>query len=634
MKRFDYLTGFIVILVFFFQIDINSQVIIESNNKYLNETIREKLKVDIEKLLEEIKKNPNYNNELQKSDDLPLIISEEQRESQVSNDAAPESELSASINPNDTNNIIVAVMKQTTSSLTIPIYYTKDFGKTWKKSLFSPLPPRSDIYVVGGGDPVCVFDNKGTAHLTWISLSFKLSPQNKIDTILTAMHYGYSTDGGESWISDYYNSVSEFSAYSPNALNLTKLKYFDDKQWLTVDLNKNSSYENNVYICLSRFEQAVSNGAEITGCVKKANSNSFDKEFRSISQKVGEAHQFSSNSIAKNGRILVTFYGRSVTSTNSILSSFSDDGGNSYSSPQIVSNFSFVDSRLIKSSIKDSIIGVDNSRVYPSIYCASDNNENSKYYGYSYVVWSTYGLDSPSESGFNIYLAVSSDGGENWGAPLELSQEPLEGEQDQFYPTITINENGIVIISWYLQGIGGIKNNTNYVTSFSFDGGKTFSEPIASNTIPSNFSTIGTKNGRFGIGEYNQVISTKYYAIPVWSDGRDGNGNLNVYAAFIPLVEGQNTSVEKIVNFGENSINLEIFPNPSIDILNVHINNSKSEESIVTIFDVQGNIILESNVYNKEFTVNTSNIKSGTYFLEILNDGIRAVQKFQKIQGK
>ncbi|MBN1447599.1 MAG: T9SS type A sorting domain-containing protein, partial [Bacteroidetes bacterium] len=41
--------------------------------------------------------------------------------------------------------------------------------------------------------------------------------------------------------------------------------------------------------------------------------------------------------------------------------------------------------------------------------------------------------------------------------------------------------------------------------------------------------------GRFGIGDYDKALSTSFYAIPIWSDGRSNNGDMNVYAAFVPI---------------------------------------------------------------------------------------------------
>ncbi|OGU56829.1 MAG: hypothetical protein A2X64_07385 [Ignavibacteria bacterium GWF2_33_9] len=629
MKRFTFLTIFLCFNLIFFPNYSFSQKIIESENEKFNEVIREKIRFDIEKQFEEIITLQDKEKQFTSKIQHPITNSADALESLVSSDTGAESELTAAINPLDSNNIIVSVMKQSTSALTILIYYTKDFGKTWTKSTFAPLPPRSDLYIIGGGDPVCAFDKDGIAHLTWISLTFKLKG-SQIDTIGTAMHYGYSTNGGANWVYDYYNSVSHTEAYSPGAFNISRLSFFDDKQWLAADLNPTSPYYNNIYISLSRFIMSQSSGAKIIGFTKEDGNFFFRENEVSISNEPSSqlnAHQFSANSIAANGRIIVTYYA-SNNNKNYIYANYSDDGGKTYSSnPTLISEFKFVNSRLISSNTKDTIIGVDFSRVYPSIYNASDNNPESKYYGNSYVVWSAYGTTSVSKTGFNVYMAVSTDKGNTWSEPFELSKEPQTGDQDQFYPAITVNPNGTVIASWYEQGVNNVKSLTNYVTAFSFDGGLTFTKPIPANQIPTDFSTIGYKNNKFGIGEYNQVISTSSYAIPVWCDGRTGSGDLNVYAAFIPL--NDETSVERIVNFGDNSFNLNIFPNPTTDKINIQLqNSSESNSTNIRISNLKGECLLESNTLNKELEIECTNLTSGVYYLEAENNGKRAIQKF------
>ena len=212
-------------------------------------------------------------------------------------------------------------------------------------------------------------------------------------------------------------------------------------------------------ISLSRFVMSQSNGAKIIGFTNEDGKFAFTKNEVTISTEPSSqstAHQFSANSIAANGRILVTYY--NSNNKNFIYSNYSDDGGATYSgSPVLISEFQFVNSRLISSGTKDTIVGVDYSRVYPSIYNASDNNPESQYYGNSYVVWSSYGLSSVSKTGFNVYMARSTNGGTNWNEPFELSKEPTAGDHDQFYPTITVNPNGVVIASWYEQGVNAKK---------------------------------------------------------------------------------------------------------------------------------------------------------------------------------
>ena len=81
----------------------------------------------------------------------------------------PESEIHAAINPTDSNNLVVSAM-HVASGLVFPIYYTKDFGQTWKQSTFHPFPYDSRATIAGGGDPVLVYDANGKLYLSWVDL--------------------------------------------------------------------------------------------------------------------------------------------------------------------------------------------------------------------------------------------------------------------------------------------------------------------------------------------------------------------------------------------------------------------------------------------------------------------------------
>jgi len=94
------------------------------------------------------------------------------RDGVISNEQLPESEIHAAINPKDSSNIIVSFMRQNpidfTNPLEIPLYYTKDFGKSWKQSSFVCQPHIDGAFISGGGDPIISYDGSGKAYLTWI----------------------------------------------------------------------------------------------------------------------------------------------------------------------------------------------------------------------------------------------------------------------------------------------------------------------------------------------------------------------------------------------------------------------------------------------------------------------------------
>lgn len=71
----------------------------------------------------------------------------------VKNDATPESEVHAAINPTDTANIIVGAISGFSygnSPGNLSIYYTQDFGDSWQKNSFHGTP----LNYMGAGDPV------------------------------------------------------------------------------------------------------------------------------------------------------------------------------------------------------------------------------------------------------------------------------------------------------------------------------------------------------------------------------------------------------------------------------------------------------------------------------------------------
>lgn len=632
MKRFTILANLIIIFSF---ISIFVAVSKEkeykfSDNELFNNVLNEKLKVDLEELQRILIENPELilknHPDNQKVWNNPIQGKYDQM---ITNNTNPESELSVAINPKDTNNLIMAVMRFAQSSfnpLTLPIYYTKDFGQTWKVSTFAALPPIQNTLVLGGGDPVIVFDANGIAHLTWISLFLKLRGTS-VDSIGTGMHYAYSTNGGETWIYDYYKGVSHSAYFTSGQIDLSKVEIFDDKQWLATDLNPQSPNFGKTFLTFTRFDQKSS--ASIINVTSLDENKLFSKPYINVSNSTAQYHQFTSNSFGKNGRFVVTFFGlRQIGGQNvpGIFYTYSDDGKN-FTTPKLISNFQFVNGRLITSENQYNIPGVDNSRIYPCIYNAADNNPNSPHYGNIYVVWSSYGIDKPSQTKFNVYLSRSTDNGLSWLPPVELSTEPQTGAIDQFYPSITVNPDGVVIVAWYEQKDDTANDYpTDYVLAFSKDGGKTFTKPIKVNQESTKFTTVGSKNSNFGIGEYNQLVATKHYALPFWSDGRLNNGDLNVYCARVPLDEDL-LSVEEVFPIFDNF--MEVYPNPIKNILNVKFNNENQKISY-SITDLSGKTLLNSETTNQNLQLDLSGYPSGVYFLKAQKNNNIKVIKIQK----
>jgi hypothetical protein len=81
-------------------------------------------------------------------------------------------------------------------------------------------------------------------------------------------------------------------------------------------------------------------------------------------------------------------------------------------------------------------------------------------------------------------------------------------------------------------------------------------------------------------------------------------------------------SSEKI-NKNENSglLNINTFPNPVSDILNVEISDFQKNETIsIKIFDISGSLLLKKSFDIRNFDIDFSNFREGIYFLEFVNN--------------
>ena len=155
--------------------------------------LKNKIRVDVEKLDMYRSLPGNFS-----GDEKTYLRGGDGQEILVSDHGEPESELHAAINPTDTNNIIVGVMRNNPNlalnPLEFPVYYSTDFGATWTQSSFNGVQTNG-LLLAGGGDPVLVFDSEGNAYLSWLTLSI-----NPVDfSGEMVLHFAKSADMGATW---------------------------------------------------------------------------------------------------------------------------------------------------------------------------------------------------------------------------------------------------------------------------------------------------------------------------------------------------------------------------------------------------------------------------------------------------
>lgn len=74
------------------------------------------------------------------------------------------------------------------------------------------------------------------------------------------------------------------------------------------------------------------------------------------------------------------------------------------------------------------------------------------------------------------------------------------------------------------------------------------------------------------------------------------------------------------INENNNNKRIKIYPNPCSEIINIELSENEAENEI-QIISITGQIIYSQNTVNGINTVNTSQLKSGIYFLRLKNSG-------------
>jgi hypothetical protein len=90
-----------------------------------------------------------------------------------------------------------------------------------------------------------------------------------------------------------------------------------------------------------------------------------------------------------------------------------------------------------------------------------------------------------------------------------------------------------------------------------------------------------------------------------------------------------------IINVEENEIQQNGFlitPNPAFDEIAVHFSSQTGENSVITVFDISGKIMIKEKIdYGRiNLSIDVSRLKEGFYFLSIKTGGKSITKKFIK----
>ncbi len=146
---------------------------------------------------------------------------------------------------------------------------------------------------------------------------------------------------------------------------------------------------------------------------------------------------------------------------------------------------------------------------------------------YSNRLYTTFMDAKAKNAPWGLYLSHSDDDGRTWSDPVMIEQVPLmpsEDNKDSAFPIVSVNDQGVVMVSWFRDSAGPEKEikwlkktlpvtlSRRMVTA-SLDGGKTF---LA--TVPLSTKTVEQNNYHYmGIAS---DITGRMHAL--WADRRLG----------------------------------------------------------------------------------------------------------------
>ncbi len=399
-----------------------------------------------------------------------------------SNNNNTQTETSIFINPNNNEQILNSNNSTSWASgsagevLGTSSFISSDGAQTWDGA----------IEGTGGqnnGDPAVAIDLNGRMYSGFIHSG-------------GGQGVAYSADNGMTWTSVLVEDLQY------NGLL--------DKNHLWVDNSYNSPYVGNVYtawtnldggdnetqICISYSEDGgltYSNSVEISS---EVNAGSHNQGVNIQTGPNGEVYVV----WAIYDNWLSTGYEQAIGFTKSL------DGGKTWSEAERIID----DIRGIRAEPPTA----HRVNSFPSM--AADINS-----GNIYVVWANYGVPgNNSGNSIGVFMLKSTDNGETWSEPIQVSQAPLVSDNASYLPWISCDPSSGSLSVIYYDTRNTSGNDVETWVAISLDEGETWEDFRVSDV---SFTTKAVPGlAAEYMGDYLGITSFNSTVYPVWSDDRTG----------------------------------------------------------------------------------------------------------------
>tara|TARA_B110000285_G_C14933875_1_gene518609 strand:+ start:371 stop:856 length:486 start_codon:yes stop_codon:yes gene_type:complete len=126
-----------------------------------------------------------------------------------------------------------------------------------------------------------------------------------------------------------------------------------------------------------------------------------------------------------------------------------------------------------------------------------------------------------------------------------------------------------------------------------------------------------------GTGSLSYSIGQVFYITNTGSDGTVGQGVQQAYEI---------SSTLGIEAYEAITLDLEIYPNPTVDYLTLDVKDFKFAELDYVLFDMRGKMLMKNDINQNKTTIEMMDLPKSMYFLKV-SDGTNIVKTFKIIKN-
>jgi hypothetical protein len=424
-----------------------------------------------------------------------------------------QAEPSIASNPLNRNEMVVGYADSVTDVFP-GVSRSIDGGKSWTAPSGGPLLPsppglswgqRGTVGHVAAGDSALAWATGDTVYFATLGDPDNTRPATAGVCNVGGLYVYRSTDGGNTWT---------LPAGGPAVPNTQTM--FADRDHVAADSNPASSHAGAIYLVWS--------DDQYSGCPQIFGTNFVTRQImfsRSTDGGVSWSTPISLGSgcleaaipaVGADGSVYVAWFDCNSSGGDREMVRKSSDGGVTFS-PAVAAGAGLTRCPDPLPGARFRLAG----EAAPTI--ATDPTDAALVY----VAWSSCTASAQAD----VFFSRSTDGGATWSPiPLRVNDDGISNPRDQFFPAITVDDQGVIRAMWGDDRLDTVNAGGHYYDIFaaaSTDHGASFGTNVRVTTQSSN---PDIDNGGTFIGDYFGMAPC---GTAVWGDTR--NGSQDIFAA-------------------------------------------------------------------------------------------------------